>query len=188
MSVMFDCAERRGLRARLPHASCIHSRGHADRALPKILPGPEQDRPNCQMEIVDEAGAPIVAKRGYAARESNIAATRRGSGEIESRMNAVGDKVEFRAPSHSEGRQAGDGSERRPACDWAAPRPTSLSSYRPAARLGWGRTCCALEIQAPTGEAVFRDSVIDAGLSAISAVHLAPFPGREEPLHQLKTP
>src|SRR5882762_11018037 len=45
----------------------------------EMLPGTEQDRPDGEMQFVNQGGAQILPNSGYAATEADVAAVRRGA-------------------------------------------------------------------------------------------------------------
>src|SRR5258708_25717584 len=69
-----------------------------------MLPGTEQDRPDGEMQLVDQGGAQILPNSGYAATEADVAAARCGGRLFQSGVNAFGDKAKLRTSRHPERR------------------------------------------------------------------------------------
>src|SRR5882762_8206273 len=153
-----------------------------------MLPGTEQDGPDGEMQLVNQAGAQILPDGGYAAAEAHVARARCGARLLPSGVNAFGDKAKLRPSRHPERRprvmrQHEDGRVIR---RLVAP-PALPALVRP-------RTPDRTEHVAPknpgtdSGEALLRNSVVDSRLPIVMAVHLAPQARVEEPLHQLGAP
>src|SRR6266446_4969318 len=154
----------------------------------QMLPGTEQDRPDGEMQLVDQAGAQILPDSGYAATEAHVAAAGCSARLLQGGVNAFGDKAKLRPSGHPERRprvmrQHEDGRVIR---RLVAP-PALPALVRPRAP---DRT----EHVAPenpgtdSGKALLRNSVVDSRLSIVMAVHLPPHACIEEPLHQLRAP
>jgi hypothetical protein len=62
----------------------------------EMLPGTEQDRPDSEMKLVDQAGPQILPNSGYAAAEADVTATCCRGRWLQSGMNAFGDKAKLR--------------------------------------------------------------------------------------------
>src|SRR5438105_3999750 len=140
------------------------------------------------MQLVNQDGAQILPKSGYASTEANVAAARCSARLLQSGVNAFGDKAKLRTPRHLKRRprvmrQHEDGRVIR---RLVAP-PALPSAVRPRAS---DRT----EHVAPknpgtdSGKALLRNFVIDPRLSIVIAVHPPPYACVEEPLHQLRAP
>jgi hypothetical protein len=52
------------------------------------------------MQLVDQAGAQILANCGHAATDANVTAARRSRRLLKRGVKAFGDKVEFRTSCH----------------------------------------------------------------------------------------
>ena len=70
----------------------------------KMLPGPEQDGRDGQVQLVNEAGAEVLPDRGHAATQSDVAAACGVPGLLQRGVNPVGDEMKYRAALHREGR------------------------------------------------------------------------------------
>src|ERR1700686_1663623 len=109
---------------------------HIDTA-PEMLAGSKQDRPNGQMQVVNQASTQLLTDSGYSASDANIAATRCGSGQLQSGMNALSDKMKIRAPSHSERRpRVMRQNEDRHVIGWLLAPPAFPAVVRPCAADG----------------------------------------------------
>src|SRR3989454_991035 len=151
-----------------------------------MLPGTEQDRPDGEMQLVDQAGAQILPDSGYTATEADVAAVRCSARLLQGGANAFGDKAKLRASRHPERRprvmrQHEDGRViRRLVAPPALPvvvRPRALDRTEHVAPKNPGTD---------SGKALLRHSVIDSRLAIVIAVHPAPYARVEEPLHQLR--
>src|SRR5258707_8114173 len=153
-----------------------------------MLARTKQDGSDGEMQLVDQGGAQILPNRGYAATEAHVAAARCSGRLLQSGVNAFGDKAKLRTSRHPERcprvvRQHEDGRVIR---RLVAP-PALPAVVRPRAP---DRT----EHVAPenpgtdSGKALLSDSVVDAPLSIVMALHPPPQAGGEEPLHQLGAP
>src|SRR5258708_16818239 len=69
-----------------------------------MLPGTEQDRPDGEMQLVDQGGAQILPNGGYAAAEADVAASRCGLRLLQGGANAFGDEAKLRTSRHPERR------------------------------------------------------------------------------------
>src|SRR5216684_5866811 len=154
----------------------------------EMLPGTEQDRPDGEMQFVDQGGAQILPNGGYAATEAHVAAARCIARLLQSGVNAFGDEAKLRTSRHPERRprvmrQHEDGRVIR---RLVAP-PALPAVVRPRAP---DRT----EHVAPenpstdSGKALLGNPVVDPCLSTVMALHLPPHARGEEPLHQLRAP
>src|SRR3989454_11032844 len=81
----------------------IAQAAHID-AVQEMLPGTEQDGPDGEMQLVDQAGAQILPDSGYAATEADVAAVRCSARLLQSGVNAFGDKAKLRTSRHPERR------------------------------------------------------------------------------------
>src|SRR5580658_1205651 len=163
----------------------VTQRTHVD-VHPKMLPGAEQDRPDGQMQLVNQRGAQILTNGGYAAAEANVAAACCSAGLFQSGVNAAGDKPKLRASRHTERRPwiVGQHEHRRVKRGLLAPpAPPAVVGPRTADRT---EHVAPKNPGADAGKAALRDAVIDSGLAAVLAVHPAPYACVEKPLHQLK--
>src|SRR5436309_3867819 len=172
---------RDGLRAFIAQAT------HID-AVQEMLPGTEQDRPDGEMQLVDQAGAQILPDGGYAAAEADVAAVRCSARLLQGGVNAFGDKAKLRTSRHPERRprvmrQHEDGRViRRLVAPPALPaivRPRASDRTEHVAPKNPG---------ADSGKTLLRDPVIDSRFAVVMAVHRPPYAQGEEPLHQLGTP
>src|SRR3989454_884575 len=146
---------------------------HID-AVQEMLPGTEQDRPDGEMQLVNQACAQILPDSGYAAAEADVAAVRCSARLLQGGVNAFGDEAKLRPSRHPERRprvmrQHEDGRVIRRLV--APPAPPAV--VRPRAPDG-------TEHVAPenpgtdSGKALLRNSVVDSRLSIVMAVHPAP--------------
>src|SRR5207237_7789380 len=87
------------LRAFITQGTCID-------VLQEMLAGPEQDRSDREMQLVDQAGAQILPNRRYAAAETDVAAARCGGRLLQRGVYAFGDEPKLGAARHLE-RRAG---------------------------------------------------------------------------------
>src|SRR5882724_1894146 len=140
------------------------------------------------MQLVNQGGAQILPYSGYAAAEADVAAARSSGGLLQSVVNAPGDKAKLRSSRHPERRPLvmRQHEDRRVIRRLVAP-PALPAVVRP-------RTSDRTEHVAPknpgtdSGQALLRNSVVDARLSIVIAVHPPPYACVEEPLHQLRAP
>src|SRR5712671_470539 len=58
----------------------------------KMLPGTEQDRPDGEMQLINQGGTQILPNRGYAATEADVAAVRCSGRLLPSGVYASGNK------------------------------------------------------------------------------------------------
>src|SRR5258708_6896939 len=70
----------------------------------EMLPGTEQDRPDGEMQLVDQGGAQILPNGGYAATEAHVAAARCSGRLLQSGLNAFGHETKLRTSRHPERR------------------------------------------------------------------------------------
>ena len=70
----------------------------------EMLAGPEQDRSDGEMHLVDQGGAQILPDSGYAATDADVAAARRSARLLQSGVNAFGDEAKLRTSRHPERR------------------------------------------------------------------------------------
>src|SRR6267143_1953185 len=126
------------------------------------------------MQVVNQGGAQILANRGRAATEADVAAARCSARLLQSGVNAFRNEPKLRAALHPEGRprvmrQHEDGRVIR----WLVAPPALPAVVRPRAADG-------TEHVAPknpgtdSGKALLRNSVIDSRLSIVIAVHPPP--------------
>ena len=69
-----------------------------------MLARTEQDRPDRQMQIVDQPRLKILPDGRDTATDANVARARCGPGLVQRRMNAAGDEPKLRAAGHLERR------------------------------------------------------------------------------------
>src|SRR5271170_4940754 len=131
------------------------------------------------MQFIDQAGTQELPDRGHAAPEANVAAGRRGSGLAQGRMDSVGDEVKFRAPGHLQwrpGMMCED--EHRCVIGRLIAPPALPILVRPGAADGT-KHIATENPGADAGKALLGYAVVDSGLAAFLAMHLAPHAGME---------
>src|SRR5512144_1186703 len=69
----------------------------------QVFACPEEDRSDCEVEFVDEAGLQVLPDRGDSTPQANVLLARSSLRLGESRLDAVGDEVKHRAAPHGEG-------------------------------------------------------------------------------------
>src|SRR5258706_8378800 len=84
---------RHGLPAFVPQ------RAHVD-VVQEMLPGAEQDRPDREMQFVDETGAQELSDRGHAAAQADVAIARGGPSLLQGGVDPLSDEVEGGAVLH----------------------------------------------------------------------------------------
>src|SRR5437879_9424843 len=139
-----------------------------------MLPGTEQDRSDCERQLVRQGGAQILPYSGYAATEADVAAAR-GSGRLlQSVVNAPGDKTKLRTSRHPERRPLvmRQHEDRRVIRRLVAP-PALPAVVRPRAP-HWTEHVAPENPGTDSGKALLRDSIVDSRLSIVMAVHLPP--------------
>jgi hypothetical protein len=150
-----------------------------------MFPGPEQDRPDSQMQRVDQSAAEVLPNRRDAAANADVAAPGGSPRLIQRGVNAFGDEPKFRASGHWQGRPRVMGQYkhgcvvRRLVAPPAFPalirpgtpdRSEHVSSENPCADIGEGE---------------LGHFVVDAGLAVRVSVHPPPDARVEERLHQI---
>src|SRR5438105_13811458 len=135
------------------------------------------------MQLVNQDGAQILPKSGYASTEADVAAARCSARLLQSGVNAFGDKAKLRTPRHLKRRprvmrQHEDGRVIR---RLVAP-PALPSAVRPRAS---DRTehVAPKNPGADSGKTLLRDPVIHSRFAVVMAVHRPPYAQGEEPLH-----
>ena len=154
-------------------------------AAQEMLPRPEQDRANGQVELVDQAGAQILPDRRHAAAHPDILPAGRGPRLRQRGVDALGDESELRAAGHPERRPRvmGQHEDGRVIRRLVAP-PALPAVVRPGTANGAEHV--APENPGPDSrEALLRHLVVDTGLAVPLPVHLPEHARGEEPLHQL---
>src|SRR6266496_5401044 len=139
------------------------------------------------MQLVDQCSAQILSNCGYTATEADVAAACCRSRLLQSSADAIADKTKLRTSRHPERRprvmrQHEDGRVIR---RLVAP-PTLPAVVRPRASDG-PEHVAPKNPGADSGKALLRNSIVDARLSIIMAVHAPPHTRVDEPFHQLRT-
>src|SRR5438445_2025438 len=128
------------------------------------------------MHLVNQRRAQILPNRGHAPSEADITALGGGGRLLQGSVNAVGDKTKLGASCHPERRPRvmRQHEDRRVIRRLLAP-PTLPAVVRPRTS---HRTehVASKNPGADPGEALFRDSVVDARLSVVLSLHLPPPP------------
>src|SRR5882762_3493346 len=146
---------------------------HVD-VVQEMLPGTEQDRPDGEMQLVDQGGAKILPNDGYATTDANVAAARSSGRLLQGGVNALGDKAKLRTSRHPERRtrvmrQHEDGRVIR---RLVAP-PALPAVVRPRASDG-AEHVAPKNPGTDSGKALLRNSIVDPHLSIVMAVHPPP--------------
>src|SRR5215471_13607604 len=150
-----------------------------------MLPGAEQDGADGEMQLIDQRSLQVLPKCRYAAAEADIESARRGTGLLQCSVNAFGDKVKNGASRHGQRRAAVMRQHEDRSVIGRLVAPPALPAFiRP--RSAYRAKHIAPENPGTdSGEALFRNAVVDTGFSIAVAVHLPPNAGVEEPFHQL---
>src|SRR6266480_8146559 len=138
------------------------------------------------MQLINQGSAQILPNSCYAATDADVAAARCSGRLLQSGVNAFGDKAKLRTSRHPKRRprvmrQHEDGRVIRrlvaPPALPAVVRPRASDRTEHVAPKNPGTD---------SGKALLGNSIIDARLSIVMAVHPAPYAAREEPLHQFR--
>src|SRR5512135_3716062 len=154
-------------------------------ALHQVLARAEQNRPQHEVQLVDQPRAQVLPDRRHAAAEAYVLAARRGARLFARGADAFGDEAELRAARHPERRAhvVRQHEHRRVVGRLLA--PPSLPAFVRPGSAHRAEHVAPEDPGADAREALLRHLIVDAGLAPVLAVHLAPDARGEEPLHQL---
>ena len=151
--------------------------------LKQPLPGPEHDRDDVEIELVEQPGRQVLLHNACAAGNRDVVVIRRRPGSLEGGLDPVGDERERRPTLHRQrlARVVAEYEHRRvegrvlapPARPRLVPRSVAAAEH-----------LAAHDVGADTLDDLVDDLRVGAALAALQSVLLAPAGGREHPLVQ----
>src|SRR5512142_667600 len=151
----------------------------------QVLARPKEDRSDCEVEFVDEAGLQVLPERGDSAPQANVLLARSSLRLGESRLDAVGDEVEHRAAPHGHrGPLMMGEDEDRSVVRWIVTPPAPPGVVRPRTANG-AKHVAAHDPRPDPSESACGEIIVGPPGAALPTMRLSECSGADQPFMEV---